>query len=160
MIGPIYISVSDLYLRMYHILQARQVQLKSLYDQMDEMNKNLKGMAKLKHDLHEKSDEFRRDLVSLLVGRSSVRANDLSQVIDNVVDATKIMSSIYEEQGNADDHIVQISADYKLMVSTYLPAIVIWTHMIYFDFSTVARPICRRTSAEVKSYTQHYDRDN
>jgi len=96
--------------------QARQVQLKSLYDQMDEMNKNLKGMAKLKHELHEKSDEFRRDLVSLLVGRSSVRANDLSQVIDNVVDATRIMSSIYEEQGNADDHIVQISGDYKLMV--------------------------------------------
>ena len=83
---------------------------------MEEMNKNLKGMAKLKHDLHEKSDEFRRDLVSLIVGRSSVRANELSQVIDNVVDATKIMSSIYEEQGNADDHIVQVSADYMIMI--------------------------------------------
>ena len=97
-------------------IQARQVQLKSLYEQMEEMNKNLKGMAKLKHDLHEKSDEFRRDLVSLIVGRSSVRANELSQVIDNVVDATKIMSSIYEEQGNADDHIVQVSADYMIMI--------------------------------------------
>ena len=90
--------------------------MKSLYEQMEEMNKNLKGMAKLKHDLHEKSDEFRRDLVSLIVGRSSVRANELSQVIDNVVDATKIMSSIYEEQGNADDHIVQVSADYMIMI--------------------------------------------
>ena len=89
---------------------------------MEEMNKNLKGMAKLKHMLHEKSDEFRRDLVSLIVGRSSVRQNDLSQVIDNVVDATKVMSTIYEEQGNADDHIVQgrfIEFAPKIIVVSY-----------------------------------------
>ena len=34
-------------------------------------------------------------------------------------------------------------------------ATVFWTRMIYFDFSAVVRPICRRTSAEVESYTQH-----
>ena len=31
-----------------------------------------------------------------------------------------------------------------------------WTRMIDFDFSAVLCPICRQTSAEVKSYTQNY----
>ena len=34
-------------------------------------------------------------------------------------------------------------------------AIVIWTHMIDWDSSAVAYPVCGLTSAEVKSYTQH-----
>ena len=33
-------------------------------------------------------------------------------------------------------------------------ATVIWTHIIDFVFSAVLHPICRRTSAEVKSYIQ------
>ena len=48
---------------------------------MNEMQQNLQGMAKLKHQLHEKSDDFRRDLVLLLVGRSTVRENDFTHVI-------------------------------------------------------------------------------
>ena len=73
------------------------------------MQQNLKGMAKLKHQLHEKSDDFRRDLVLLLVGRSSVRENDFTQVIDQVVDAQRVMSTMYDEQAYADDQIVQIA---------------------------------------------------
>ena len=61
--------------------QTREAQLKSLLKQMNEMQQNLQGMAKLKHQLHEKSDDFRRDLVLLLVGRSTVRENDFTHVI-------------------------------------------------------------------------------
>lgn len=85
---------------------------------MAEMNKNLRGMAKLKHQLHAKSNDFRRDLVLLLVGRSSVRESDFSHVIDQVVDSQRVMSSIHYEQANADDHIVQISGDYVQMVAS------------------------------------------
>lgn len=80
------------------------------------MHKNLRGMAALKHQLHDKSDEFRRDLVMLLVGRSTVRENDFAHIIDQVVDAQRIMSTLYDEQADADDHLVQISEDYKLMI--------------------------------------------
>ena len=80
------------------------------------MHKNLRGMAKLKHQLHDKSDEFRRDLVMLLVGRSTVRENDFAHIIDQVVEAQRTMSSMYDEQADADDHLVQISEDYKLMI--------------------------------------------
>ncbi len=90
--------------------------MKSLHKQMNEMHKNLKGMAKLKHELHEKSDDFRRDLVLLLVGRSTVRENDFSHVVDQVVDAQRVMSTMYDEQADADDHIVQIAGDYMLMI--------------------------------------------
>ena len=83
---------------------------------MDEMIKNLTGMAKLKHQLHDKSDEFRRDLVLLLVGRSTVRENDFTHVIDQVVDAQRVMSTMYDEQADADDNIVQIATDYTLMI--------------------------------------------
>ena len=76
---------------------------------MNEMHKTLQGMAKLKHQLHEKSDDFRRDLVLLLVGRSTVRENDFTQVVDQVVDAQRVMSTMYDEQADADDHIVQIA---------------------------------------------------
>lgn len=96
--------------------KTRQGQLKALSQQMDEMHKNLRGMAKLKHQLHDKSDEFRRDLVMLLVGRSTVRENDFAHIIDQVVDAQRIMSTLYDEQADADDHLVQISEDYKLMI--------------------------------------------
>ena len=80
------------------------------------MIKNLTGMAKLKHQLHDKSDEFRRDLVLLLVGRSTVRENDFTHVIDQVVDAQRVMSTMYDEQADADDNIVQIATDYTLMI--------------------------------------------
>ena len=39
-------------------------------------------------------------------------------------------------------------------VSGYHSHTFIWTHMIDLDFSAVARPICRQTSGEVKSYRQ------
>ena len=73
------------------------------------MQTTLQGMSKLKHRLHEQSDDFRRDLVLLLVGRSTVRENDFTHVIDQVVDAQRIMSTMYDEQAQADDHIVQIA---------------------------------------------------
>lgn len=75
-------------------------------------------MAKLKHGLHEMSDDFRRDLVLLLVGRSTVRENDFTHVIDQVVDAQRVMSTMYEEQADADDHIVHIAGDYMLLINS------------------------------------------
>lgn len=85
---------------------------------MNEMHKTLQGMAKLKHGLHEMSDDFRRDLVLLLVGRSTVRENDFTHVIDQVVDAQRVMSTMYEEQADADDHIVHIAGDYMLLINS------------------------------------------
>ena len=96
--------------------QTRQTQLKALLKQMNEMNKTLDGMAKLKHDLHLKSNDFRRDLVLLLVGRSTVHENDFTHVIDQVVDAQKVMALMYNEQADADDLIVQLAGDYILMI--------------------------------------------
>ena len=64
--------------------QTRQTQMNSLKKQMNEMQTTLQGMSKLKHRLHEQSDDFRRDLVLLLVGRSTVRENDFTHVIDQV----------------------------------------------------------------------------
>ncbi len=90
--------------------------MKALSKQMQEMHKTLKGMAKLKKQLHLSSNEFRRDLVNLLVGRSTVRENDFSHVIDRVVDAQRAMSTIYDEQSHADDYIVQLSADYVALI--------------------------------------------
>lgn len=100
------------------IFQTRNTQLKALRKQMNEMHKTLDGMAKLKHELHEKSDDFRRDLVLLLVGRSTVRENDFTHVIDQVVDAQRVMSTMYDEQADADDHIVQIAGDYMLLIDS------------------------------------------
>ena len=42
----------------------------------------------------------------------------------------------------------------KVRTIRHITATVIWTHMIDFEFSAVVWPICRWTSAEVKSYTQ------
>ena len=49
----------------------------------------------------------------------------------------------------------QCSLIFIIYVYFLVIATVIWTHMIDCKFSAVACSICRRMSAEVKSYTQH-----
>ena len=99
--------------------------MNSLKKQMNEMQTTLQGMSKLKHRLHEQSDDFRRDLVLLLVGRSTVRENDFTHVIDQVVDAQRIMSTMYDEQAQADDHIVQIAGKNDALFKTTFNLIVL-----------------------------------
>ena len=55
-----------------------------------------------------------------MVGRSTVRENDFTHCIDQVVDAQRIMSTMYDEQSQADDHIVQIAGKNKAIKSSYL----------------------------------------